>query len=433
MRMELTVKTVEKLKTTGKLYKVMDTEVPRFGVRVGRNGKKSYFVDYVTTDGRRRQMNIEKDCVLTATEARKIAKERLACVARGGDPLQDKREARLRGMKVEELWTRYADEYLDSPRPATRKGHRPLAAKTRTEYHRQWEKHLEKAFGRKRADSVTIDDVKRFHHKVGKKSPYLANRLVATLGSLFTFAEHVGVLDRGTNPARGLVRFEEKSHERFLSVDEMGRLGDVLRLADQKDGGKLKGKDGNQIVVKAEPWQAVAAVRLLLLTGMRKSEVLTMRWADVDVGRGILNLKDAKGGDRPVWLNAPALAVLDELPRLKDNPWVLPGRRPSRSFSGLQVIWSRLREGAGLDDVRLHDLRHSVGAEGRMAGLPLGILQGVLGHKESRTTERYAHIGQSPIQAGAETIGKRISEAMAAKDDETEEAEVINHPSSKIG
>jgi len=396
MKAKLTKKNIEHLKPKARQYSIHDTELPGLLVWVYSSGRKAYAVYYRTQKGKRRTMALGSAAAMPPTEARKAARNILARVARGEDPLEEKREARRRGMKLTELWEAFETGYLDHPHPAGRKGHRPLAESTRRSYRWYWTKYLRPAFGDLRLDMIVQDDAERLHRKLGRTSATNANRTLALLGSMFSFAEHAHILPRGSNPTHGLVRFEERRRERFLSTEELARLGKALREAEAR-----------------EPWQAVAAIRLLLFTGARKTEALSMRWEDLDIEHGIWNLPDSKTGARSVFLNAPALALLSGLPRLAGNPWVLPSdRRPTHHFKGLPHAWERIRATAGLEGVRLHDLRHSVASVGRAAGLPLGILQGLLGHREARTTERYAHIGRDPLHEAAETIGRRIQDAL---------------------
>jgi len=393
----LTKKRIEALEATGRKYIVWDdSDGVRLGVRVGAAGRKVYILDYTTREGCRRRMTLAPCAAMPPAEARRVARDVLARVVHGGDPIEERREARKRGKTLAELWTEYEAEYLDHPHPATRKGHRPLSPRTRDGYRWLWVHYLKPALGSTPVDRIDRDEAKRLHARIGKKSPTAANRSLAVLGSMFTYAEHAGIVPPRSNPTHGLVRFEEKSRERFLSTDELRALGKALR--------EVEGR---------EPWQAVAAVRLLLLTGARRREVLEMRWQDLDLERGIWNLPDSKTGARIVPLNAPALAVLTGLPRIKGSPWVLPSdRRPGKHFVGIGHPWERIRSRAGLDGLRLHDLRHSMASVGRAAGLPLGILQGLLGHREARTTEKYAHIGPDPLKEGSELIGRRMAEAL---------------------
>ena len=193
----------------------------------------------------------------------------------------------------------------------------------------------------------------------------MANRVVAVLGKIFGLAEAWGLRPDGGNPCRFIRKYKEAGRERFLSEEEFRRLGRVLDEAGSGGG--------------VSP-HAVAAVRLLL-TGCRKSEVLTLRWEDVDLEAGELRLRDSKTGARPVPLSPAAAAVLSNLPRLPGNPWVITGRKPGARMVNLLTPWRVLRARAGLDDVRIHDLRHSYASRALALGESLPMIGRLLGHR----------------------------------------------------
>jgi len=266
MKMKLTKKTLERLEPKARQFTVRDTELPGLLVWVNPTGRKVYGVSYRTREGKRRSMALADVDSMPPADARKLARDVRARVARGEDPLEEKREARRRGMRLAELWRAFETSYLDHPRPAGRKGHRPLSETTRRLYRWLWARHLGPALGNVPADSITVDRVERLHRKLGQTSPTNANRTLALLGSMYSFAERARIVPRGSNPTRGVMRFEERRRERFLSTEELARLDAALRRAECSG-----------------PWQAVAAVRLLLFTGARRGEVLSMRWEDLDL------------------------------------------------------------------------------------------------------------------------------------------------------
>ena len=177
----------------------------------------------------------------------------------------------------------------------------------------------------------------------------------------------------GTNPCRGIGRHRERRRERFLTDTEFRRLGRVLDRA-VADGG-VSG-------------HAVAAIRLLLLTGCRKSEILSLKWQGVDLAAGEIQLADSKTGPRAVPLSPPAVRVLEELPRLPDSPWVIPGQKPGTHMTNLDGPWRIVRKRAGLDDVPIHDCRHSFASRALALGESLPVIAKLLGHRQIRTTSR---------------------------------------------
>jgi integrase len=216
------------------------------------------------------------------------------------------------------------------------------------------------------------------------------------------------------NPARGIKRYREQGLERFLTAEELNRLGEALREAETtglpwETNGALKhlAKEDNRRTL-VDPF-AVAAVRLLILTGARLREILHAKWDQIDFGRGILYLADSKTGRKPLYLNAPALEVLASLPRLQDNPHIVPGSKQGQPRHDLKKPWAALTKAAGLEGLRLHDLRHSHASTGAGVGLSLPIIGKLLGHTQAATTQRYAHLANDPLRQASERIGAAIS------------------------
>jgi integrase len=223
------------------------------------------------------------------------------------------------------------------------------------------------------------------------------NRALALLKSIFTQAEKWG-LRTLANPARGIEMFPERPRERLLTAEELGRLGSALAEAE---------KNG------AEHPSVIACIRLLVLTGARLSEILKLKWEYVDFERAVLRLPDSKTGPKNIPLGAPALALLASLSRESGRPYVLPGSVEGHHFVGIQKPWRRIRAAAGLQDLRIHDLRHAFASVAAMAGDSLLLIGKVLGHRQARTTERYAHLQDDPVRAVADKTARRIADAMS--------------------
>lgn len=217
---------------------------------------------------------------------------------------------------------------------------------------------------------------------------------------MFNLAEAWGLRPDGTNPARHIQKYKEEKRQRYLSEDEWARLGKALAEVEQEN---------------SELPAVITAVRLLIFTGCRLSEVLNLRWDDVDWERGCLNLRDSKTGQRFVPLGQVALDLLESTPRQAGNQFVCPGARPMRPLVNLQRPWRRIRERAGLDDVRLHDLRHSFASVGAGVGMSYPTIGKLLGHTQAQTTMRYSHLPADPLKQAANQIGERIAGAMARK------------------
>ncbi|MCY4349224.1 MAG: tyrosine-type recombinase/integrase, partial [Thiotrichales bacterium] len=253
--------------------------------------------------------------------------------------------------------------------------------------------HVLPRLGGRSVVGITRADIAGLHHAM-RATPYAANRTLGILSAMFSAAEAWGLRPQGSNPCRYVKRFRERKRDRFLSDTEYRRLGAVLREAERKG---------------TESATAVAAIRLLMLTGCRLSEIMNLRWEDVDLEGAKLRLPDSKTGAKVVHLGEPAVAVLGGIEREEGNPWVIAGRRPGTRIASLHFPWARIRRRAGLDGVRLHDLRHSFASGGLLVGEGLPMIGKLLGHSQVQTTARYAHLADDPVRAAADRIASRIA------------------------
>ena len=407
-RLKLTKETVDR--ATPRTTPYWDSALPGFGLRVGRAGSKTFFVRYrpkgTGRDGPKRFYTIGKYGPLTPDQARNAAKRVLGQVAGGEDPAVALTEAR-EAVTVRDLADRYLDEVRAKRKPTT-------AALYRDYLHR----HVLPDIGRVKAVSVGRATVAKVHMKVGKRHPVAANRTIAVVSAMFAFAEKRGLLPAGhVNPARGIDKFPETGRERFLTTEELERLGSAIREAETvgvpwdvdetKPTAKHIPKRDRQTVI----WPfAGAAIRLLLFTGCRLREILDLRWTEVDFERGMLHLRDSKTGKKSVILNAPALAVLAALPRFGE--FVIVGETPSQARSDLKRPWDLVTRRAGLAGLRLHDLRHAFASVGVGASLGLPIVGKLLGHKSTESTRKYAHLDADPLRRASNAIGATIAAAL---------------------
>jgi len=266
---------------------------------------------------------------------------------------------------------------------------------------------------------ISRANISRLHYEM-KQHPYQANRFLSVLSKFFNWCESLGLRPDNSNPCRHVQKFAEKGRERFLSADELARLGAVLEQAEtdglpwQVDESRPTAKHlvpAEQRFTVSSPF-VVAAIRLFALTGARLSEMLELEWSMVDLERQHLRLSDSKTGRKSIYLNPPAVEVLANLPRLAGNPYVICGEKPGAHLVNLQKPWRRIRKAAGLDDVRLHDLRHTFASWGAIDGLPLQMIQGLLSHSNMQTTQRYAHLSADPLRASSERVAGAISAAL---------------------
>jgi integrase len=400
---KLTESVVSGLRTKATELVLWDSKLPGFGVRVKPSGVVSYLVQYRNAQGRSRRLTIGRRGVLTTEEARAEARKALAEATRGSDPAEAKREAR-RDPTIKELCELYLAEG-----PAARPTKKASSWATDTS---NIQRHIVPLLGRKHLRALTRADIERFqkdvtagktaaNEKTGPRGraivaggPGVAARATAVLGAILAFAVERRL--RSDNPARGVRLNKGRKIERFLSAAELARLGEALAAADSS---------------AANPTM-IAAIRLLLLTGCRKNEVLGLQWDWVDLERAALRLPDSKTGAKVVPLGAPALEILAGLPRRGGCPWVLPAARGTGHLVGLPGVWRKIAKAAGLEGVRLHDLRHGFASVAVAAGSSLYILGKVLGHAQARTTERYAHLDADPVRAVADSTARKIAAAM---------------------
>ena len=430
-RKRLTKTLVESLKPRPTDYTVWDSDVPQLGVRVRTSGTRHYRVR-LRVDGRQRWYRIGKHGAVgrdgkdwTPDTARAEARRLLgldvnvrALRATGSAPASvlhpvEAREHSRSAVTLTEFAERYLEDHaIPHKAPGSVEADRGLLglrtarAKERETKPRKKARTILGALGRTRLDRISRADVTRLH-LAWKDTPTRANRALALLSHMFTMAEKWGLRADGSNPCRHVERFKEGRRERYLSADELARLGKALAAAEKK--GELT------------PF-GIAAIRLLVFTGARASEVLGLTWEQLD-GAGPAIRVPRKGRTLSLYLPPPALEVLAKLPRFEGNPFVIAGRPRGRrrdeapeerpmSLAGLEQVWRVVRDAAELEDVRLHDLRHSFASVAVASGDSLPVIGALLGHTQPATTARYAHLSDDPLQAAANRTAAVIAAAM---------------------
>lgn len=378
---KITKRTVDAAEKAAERYILWDSDLKGFGLRVETSGTKTFLVRYRMA-GRKRFYALARSEEVAPEQARALAKEALSNVRHGLDPADDRRKER-ESLTVSRLAERFLEEHVEVKRKATTERH----------YRSLINRYLLPKLGSRKAQDLPRADLAELHLSM-KKRPYQANRLLAVVASMYSFGEKHGLVPEGYNPSARIDRFPEGRRERFLSNEELGRLGKAFRQFE------TDGRFGT----------AITALRLLLFTGARLREILHLRWEYVDLERGLLLLPDSKSGRKAITLNAAAAAVLKSLD--ENGPFVFPGLDPEFPRADLKKPWTAVTEAASLPGLRIHDLLHSFASIGAGAGLGLPIVGKLLGHTQASTTQRYAHLDADPVRRAANAIGKTIVAAL---------------------
>ena len=391
---KLTKRTCDIAATGDAVTVVWDDELRGFGLRVYPKRRDALDGDEVPSrrkvyivkcriKGRQRFITIGPHGPITAEQARIRAFEILSEAKGGRDPAKELDQGR-RAPTVKGLGERFLKEHVALRCKPT----------TQTEYKRSVELFINPKLGTRKVTDIERKDIAELHHEL-QHIPYQANRTLGVLSKMFNLAEVWCLRPDGSNPCRHVKKYAEQRRERFLDAAEIAELGRALHEAEQ-DGSETKA--------------AVNAIRLLMLTGCRLNEIMTLKWDYVDLKARELRLPDSKTGAKVVPFGKTAAAVLKKIETLEDNPYVITGKKPGGRLTDLQHPWRRIRSKAKLDDVRIHDLRHSYASGALALGEGLSMIGKLLGHTQVQTTARYAHLARDPVN----TAGSRVSDSIGA-------------------
>ena len=377
---------VDALPTNGKDALYWDRHLPGFGVRVAASGRKTYIVQSRGPNGSVR-VTIGPHGTITPDQARKQAAATIDRIKRGEDPVPPP-------PRPEPVVADLAERFM---RAHVEVNCKPSSAEF---YRLALDKHVLPALGAMPVRAVERAHVTALHHAL-RDRPVMANRVIDILSKMLTLAEAWDLRPAGKNPCRSVRRYKEEKRERFLAPDEVRRLGRVLTEAEAEGGASV---------------YAVAAIRLLMLTGCRLNEVLTLRWDDVDRTARELRIRDGKTGPRSVPLTPTVMDVLGAIPRVPGNHWVIAGTRSGAHLPSIRRHWDRFRAKADLEDIRIHDLRHSYASRALALGESLTMIGRLLGHTKVSTTARYAHLARDTEKASAARVGGSIGAHLVAED-----------------
>jgi integrase len=393
-------------------YFLHDKDLPGFSMRVHPSGRKAFIVRYRIGGGRgakERQITLGTYGVLTIETARRKAKTMLADAKLGRDPAGDLRPEAIEVATVEALCQRWEKDAAHIDR---RDGRNRKQTAIDAELARM-RGHILPLLAKRKLAELTTADIERFRDQVAsgrtarttkvrprgvsrlKGGRHAAARTVRLLASIFAWAQEQGLMT--SNPARGVRLEPTRKVQRFLTSDEIASLGKALNEME---------RDGVQVT-------GARVIRLLMLTGARKSEIESLRWEDIDFERGFLNLRDTKTGDRAHPMNAPALASVSAVERVEGVSWVFPAARGDGHYTATGRAFKEACRRAEITGVRVHDLRHTFASVAAMAGLGLPVIGAVLGHRQSSTTQRYAHIAEEAGRAASDQVAGQIASRMA--------------------
>lgn len=386
-----------------------DDDLAGFGLYRTTTGTGTYFAEFrPVAGGSKKRLKLGRAGTLKASEAREAARKAIANATLGTDLAKSRADERA-GVTVAELMKLYIARTRIHRKASTADGYEGIA-----------KVNIVPHIGTSKAAAVTLSDVQRMHGKVSEtRGKYAANRAVAVLKAAYAWGGKRGHVPEGYNPASGVDRYKEKARKRYLKPAEMLAIGEAMIEAETiglpVEAGDAKHAPKGQRVVMS-PY-ATAAIRLIMLTGARKREILDLRWDEVDLERGVLRLPDSKTGEKDIFLPTAAVDIIKALTRL--GAFVIAGEsagtKQEKPRADLKRPWAAICKRAGVTGARIHDLRHTFGSVGAGNQLGLPIIGALLGHSNAATTKRYAHVADEAQRRAAEAIGGEIAAHLGGK------------------
>ena len=373
-------KRVRAVRPRDKRLEVRDDTVQGLVLRVFPSGARTFAFEG-TVRGRRRYATLGNADSMTIPEARREARRLIASYI---EPAKAGNGPRTPGYPMAAFAVEFLDRQARLWKPMTRETNANIV-----------HKEILPAFGGLAVDAIRVEQVRDWFASMSER-PGVANRAMPVLSMMMRMAELWGYRRHNTNPCKNTRRYRMKPKERFLTAEEMARL--------------------NAVLTRDEFYcpHIVAIVRLLMLTGCRFGEIVSLEWDWIRGKR--IHLPDSKSGPRTVWLSSAARAVIDAIPRYSaECPYVFPNRPPTRPIENIAFHWDRIRNEAGLPGLRLHDRRHSWASTAAMNGVDMVTVAKLLGHALIETTERYTHLSDQSVSETADRVSNRIHAALAGR------------------
>jgi len=374
----LTKRIIDTLEVTGTDHIIWDNQLSGFGIRISPKGRKTFVVQY-RHHGKSKKVRLGKYGLVTVDQARKEAQTILGALASGKNP-SIAVQRHIKSPTLNKVAKRFLDEYV-----AVR-----LKPGTQANYRQVLKCYVLPVLGKRKIIDIHRTDIAALHLSL-KHVPNQANRCVLVLSKIFNLCEEWGLREQSQNPCKHVQRYKENKRHRFLSKSELSHLWQILDKVALENTASI---------------YAVNAYKLLILTGCRLSEIQTLKWSYI---RGChVEFPDSKTGYKRLPLNDAAMTILNQTPRLPDNDYVICGEKVGSHVVNLQKPWRRIRKQAGLDDVRIHDLRHTFASHAVMGGTPLALVSRLLGHSKITTTMRYAHLADAELAKASNGIGNQL-------------------------
>jgi integrase len=404
---KLDKKVIDKLKPPiqGQTF-LWDSVVPGFGIRVTQNGIKSFILQYRNSAGKSRRYTIGRFGSFTVDKARKQALKLHAGVANGEDPAEERKKKRKEGREGT-TFEKFSKNYLNNY---------DAKNKTTKENERKIDNIIKPKIGKKRVSEIDRKDILEIVHSM-KEKPYLANRTLALLSSMFNYAEDIELRPRNSNPCKGIKKFPETSRERFIQPDELPKFFEALAKEDQLYQDFFK---------------------MCLMTGARKSNVLTMEWKEINWEWKVWSIPEEKTKTRERYnipLSPEAIDILKERKKEKKGPWVFPATRGNGPLADPRKAWERILDAAEINDLRIHDLRRTLGSWQAATGSTTAVIGKTLHHKKPTTTQVYERLNLDPVRNSVEKATGAMLDVVKKKQEEEEkkakakEREIVNKTS----